>query len=321
MRAQGLALTLCALLSASAPAAEPLAAPETIALQSRPFALEARRLAGTKARYLGGFVLSSAERRFGGISGALWLDGELIAATDRGAWLRFDPRRDPATGRILAAEKAVIGAILGRSGVRLRGRGRDAESLARDPAGGIWIAFEGDHRLTRRETLEGPAVAEATALPSEILPFNSGIEALATAPDGALWALAEGLIGPGGAIQGWRMTNGRADPFTVRPLRGYQPTGADFGPDGALYLLERRYDFFSGVRVRARRFSAEIVAAAPSDLGEGEILFELDQRAKIDNMEAIAVEPAPGGGALLTLLSDDNFSDLQQTLLLQFVVP
>jgi hypothetical protein len=42
------------------------------------------------------------------------------------------------------------------------------------------------------------------------------------------------------------------------------------------------------------------------------------QDTNIDNMEGIAVRRGPKGETLLYLISDDNFSPLQRTLLLMF---
>ena len=41
---------------------------------------------------------------------------------------------------------------------------------------------------------------------------------------------------------------------------------------------------------------------------------------QIDNMEGLSVHRAPDGALVLTLISDDNFSPLQRTVLLQFTL-
>ena len=52
---------------------------------------------------------------------------------------------------------------------------------------------------------------------------------------------------------------------------------------------------------------------------EGEVLANLSfQDTNIDNMEGIAVRRGPNGETLLYLISDNNFSPLQRTLLLMF---
>ena len=72
---------------------------------------------------------------------------------------------------------------------------------------------------------------------------------------------------------------------------------------------------------------AAIVTYAPADKSElkagahleGEVLANLSfQDANIDNMEGIAVRRGAKGETLFYLISDDNFSPLQRTLLLMF---
>ena len=43
-------------------------------------------------------------------------------------------------------------------------------------------------------------------------------------------------------------------------------------------------------------------------------------RYQIDNMEGLSVHVDSAGDAVLTLISDDNFSFIQRSLLLQFAV-
>ncbi len=48
------------------------------------------------------------------------------------------------------------------------------------------------------------------------------------------------------------------------------------------------------------------------------MLFEADWTNALDNMEGLAVHRGPQGETLLTIVSDDNYSILQRTLLLEF---
>ena len=59
-----------------------------------------------------------------------------------------------------------------------------------------------------------------------------------------------------------------------------------------------------------------IVAAALS-----ETLLEATDALNVDNMEGIAAHRSPSGETILTLISDDNFSALERTLLMQFAMP
>jgi len=53
---------------------------------------------------------------------------------------------------------------------------------------------------------------------------------------------------------------------------------------------------------------------------DGPILFDVDLGYEIDNMEGLSVHRSAGGETVLTLISDDNFSAVQRTLLLQFTL-
>jgi hypothetical protein len=58
----------------------------------------------------------------------------------------------------------------------------------------------------------------------------------------------------------------------------------------------------------------------PGAVVDGPILFDVDLGYEIDNMEGLSVHRSAGGETILTLISDDNFSAVQRTLLLQFTL-
>jgi hypothetical protein len=90
-------------------------------------------------------------------------------------------------------------------------------------------------------------------------------------------------------------------------------------PDGGIVLLERRFRFSEGIQMRIRRIAAGELKRGT--LMHGEVLLEANDSSNTDNMEAIAVHRAQSGETVLTLMSDDNFSPLQRTLIMQFTVP
>ncbi|MGZ5805484.1 MAG: esterase-like activity of phytase family protein, partial [Xanthobacteraceae bacterium] len=59
---------------------------------------------------------------------------------------------------------------------------------------------------------------------------------------------------------------------------------------------------------------------SPGVLADGPSLFEADLGYQIDNMEALGIHVAKDGATILTMISDDNFSMLQRTILLQFAI-
>ncbi len=68
--------------------------------------------------------------------------------------------------------------------------------------------------------------------------------------------------------------------------------------------------------MRIRRIP--LAAIKPGALVDGAPLISADLAYQIDNMEGIGVSRDAPGDTILTLVSDDNFSALQRTLLLQF---
>lgn len=278
--------------------------------------------------FRGGLALSGDSKDFGGVSG-LTIDarGEnFLAVTDRGQWVR---------GRILAdgdtptgLTDVVMAPMLGGDGRPLADQGRaDSESLARTPDGyavgierkqEVW-SFMGADPLSIR----GQRIASGGPLAK--LGYNQGIEALAWLPGkagatkgGALIIVAEKSPTNENALPGYIVSGSKLSPFTIVRHPDFDATDIALAPDGSLYLLERRFTWATGVGMRMRRFPASAIKAGATI--DGEIIFTADRTAQIDNMEALAIHVNAAGETILTVMSDDNFSALQRTLLLRFAV-
>jgi hypothetical protein len=59
---------------------------------------------------------------------------------------------------------------------------------------------------------------------------------------------------------------------------------------------------------------------APGAVVDGSSIFDADLSQEVDNMEGIDAHVTAEGDTVLTMVSDDNFSLLQRTLLLQFTL-
>jgi hypothetical protein len=105
----------------------------------------------------------------------------------------------------------------------------------------------------------------------------------------------------------------------LKNIGGFDITDAAALPDGGIVVLERRFRYSEGVKMRIRRIAAKDLK--PGALVSGEVLLEANDSLNIDNMEGIAVHRGASGETILTLISDDNFSALQRTLLMQFALP
>ena len=119
------------------------------------------------------------------------------------------------------------------------------------------------------------------------------------------------------ALAGLGALVGGPQPGLFRLARhdGYDITDLAFLPSGDTLVLERWYQPLRGVGMRIRRIAGRDIR--PGALVDGQRLIEADLGFEIDNMEGLSVHQEQGR-TILTLISDDNFSFLQRTLLLEF---
>lgn len=304
-----------------------------IAVEARPVAFDRsrpdRRRFG-KLEWLGGVELTSASPYFGGLSGLIInADGRgLLAVSDAGLWL---------TGEIIAGENGPAGLtnvrtgpLLGKNGKPLtRNRERDAEAITRAGSNGqVYIGFEQRHRIEltplRRAGPGSPRRQVGLPRSARRARGNSGIEGVALLTHGphagSLIFFTENLLDKAGNHRGWLAGRSKPMSVTLKRLKGFDITDLALLPDGDLLVLERRFRFLEGVKMRIRRI--ESAAIRPGALLDGEVLLEAGNGYAIDNMEGIAVHRGAAGDPVITLISDDNFNrGLQRTLLLQFALP
>ena len=272
-------------------------------------------------QFLAGFSLTSPDRRFGGIS-AIRLDGgpdRMLAITDQAARIVLALRHRP---------DGVLTGVSGVAIVRLRGADgaplpdetawHDAESLARNPAGGWWTGFERRHRVAAYNAgLTGPATLLPVPPGLADAPNNDGLESLVTLADGRLLAVTEGLIRADGLTAAWLWDGSAWAALGYAARAPYKPTGAVRLPGGDLLFVERRYNPATGPGALIRRLPPD--AVQPGAVLSPALVATLEPPLIVDNYEGLAARPAPDGdGTLVYLVSDDNFFPLQRTLLLQF---
>lgn len=273
--------------------------------------------------YLGGVELKSANPDFGGLSGLrLSEDGSRFTAiSDRGNW--FTGRIAYDGSRPVGVSDVEISPTPGRDGKPLAGRkGFDTEALEIEGRT-AWVSAERVHWLTRYDL--GPdgrpqGAGKAVALPgiTARAPSNSGYEAMARLSSGAIALVAEKFLDDVGNNRAFVVGGKQPFAFSVVRSQDFSPTDMVRLPGGDLALLERRYKPPFSLSVRLRRLSAKDIA--PDAVVDGPVLMEASLVQRIDNLEALAVHRSADGRTVLTLVSDDNFSSLQKTLLLQFAL-
>lgn len=257
----------------------------------------------------GAWQLTSSSLEFGGYSAILAMDdASLRLFSDRGNRLTLPAPGRPLGGNVTFASDWDRG--------ELSATVPDIEAATRDPASGdYWLAFENTHSVIRFNAANG---LEAARLPPEWQgwPENSGAEAMTRLSDGRFLVLPErsltGLIYPSdptGEVE--------ARSFAVALPAGYHPTDAAALPDGRVLVLLRKLE-------RALPpFSSAIGIADPAALDEGDVLdvdllLRLEAILPRENYEGLAVaDTAEDGTVYLWLVSDDNLSMFQRTLLVR----
>ncbi|MFU7528304.1 esterase-like activity of phytase family protein [Qipengyuania sp. ASV99] len=262
--------------------------------------------------YRGGLVIEPGEAEIGGISGLEWHDGRLYAVIDDGRWLTMEP--DEFEGRLIDLTAITIAPLLDERGRKLRGKeDSDAEAITRMADGSWLIAFEQNHRIWR---YSADLASAAQAYPADLSgivsagPDNNGIETLVMTGDTLI--LCGEFVGEDRpncrGIEGGQ----NRDIAVAAPIGAYNPvpTDAACASDGACYILLR--DYTPGVGNHAA-----ILAVRRAE--EPRVIATFDPSITIDNFEGLALREQYGK-TYLYIVSDNNFSSSQRTLLLKFEI-
>ena len=307
------------------------ASPIAIAVQTAPIASfdvrDAARVRFGSLTFRGGLVLTSDNQAFGGIS-ALHMepDGEhLIAVTDRGSWLKARVLyRDGHPAGLADVEMAPM---LGSDGSALAKKGWfDAESLT-ERDGLFYVGFERVEQIVRFDLRRHGLTArgEPIAVPADFktLKFNKSLECLAAPQKGSVLAgrlivVTERSLDAAGNRRSFLLGGDKAARFSVKRSGDFDVSDCAILPPNDLLLLERSYSPLKGVAMRIVRIPLSALKDGASV--DGAPLITADMGFQIDNMEGLAVHKTKDGETVLTLVSDDNFSVLQRSLLLQFTL-
>lgn len=253
---------------------------------------------GADVSLVGRYTLPADGKTYGGLS-AIHLsdDGtDMIAVSDRGSITTGQIVRNP-DGQIvdiLVAAPDRIKAYPHNTQASLK----DSEGIAVAPDGTIYISFEGHTRVGK--FAHPGAREEVIPRPREFgsMQGNAGLEALAIDAQGRLYAMPERSGRHDRPFPVYRFDGTRwTQPFAIPRTESFLIVGADFGPDGMLYVLERD---FSGIGFLTR------VRRVDFDAGTAETLLQTGLGVH-GNMEGISVWENAAGETIMTLIADDNF--------------
>lgn len=301
-------LAACAPSPVSLPAA-PVAAGSSISVQTVTVPLNPEAPGQTAIggfTYAGGVQLSSTQTsRFHGLSDlSVSADGKITAISDEGDLI--EGRLVFEDGRLTGLADVTLWPLSGLDGQPLPNKEMsDAEGLAILASGDRLVSFERQSRIWLYPADGGPP--RAAPAPEADFPLNGGLEALAADPERGPDAYVTG-----GEETGQTWLCRLAAPCVAGPTVDKAP---EFGlvamrrlpGDQTAYLL-RAWDPLRGNRIVLS------VTGASGELAR----LEMTKPLTVDNFEGVDFVPRTQGGYRVYILSDDNFSASQRTLLLAF---
>lgn len=315
------------LISAAVARAEP--AREIVPVKSRQisqFKVGSDKTVFGALEFIGGIEMTSVNPLFGALSAIRFLpDGQsFVAVMDTGHWVEGAVIRDDAGGLEGLSDLTVTPMTDANGEAQLEKWRVDSEGLALREGQAI-VSFEQSPRI---EIYPYPGFAKARPQGQMALPFpveelrsNGGIETIAIAPKngplrGAAVVVSERSVDKADNLFAGILEGPMKGAFTVVRADPYSVTDGAFLPDGDLLLLERRFNFASGLGMRIRRIAAGDIR--PGAVVDGDVMLEADMSYQIDNMEALDVISQPDGEIRVILVSDDNHSILERNLMLEF---
>ena len=319
-RLAGIALGLW--LAACTPATPPLppALPEApvqagpaITILASPLEFDpkdpARKAAGAFT-WAGGVELTSNQTsRLHGLSDIkVWPDGRILAVGDQGDLLEARLVLDYA-GRLVGLKQAKLTSVIGEDGQPITSHGQnewDSEGIAEFPNGDRLISLEQHDRILFYPHIGGPP--RLAPMPDVKFVSNAGMEALALYPKAGRDAYLVGIEATGETFV-CRLSAACVPDRKVELNDGYELSAVEVLSGGRTAYLLRAYDPLRGARIILRIVGAN---------GQLEDQLELARPYTVDNFEGVAAAPSPNGGLRFYLISDDNFSKSQRTLLVAF---
>lgn len=309
-----LALSACAATTVLTPASTPAASwtPSPAGVREVGLGLPGGARLAEGVAFAGGVeIVADATSPLHGMSDLKLIEGDgFLSVSDAGDLVRGALVLDGA-GRLVGVEGLTVRRLTLAHGAPIVDKADgDAEGLLLTDEGELLISFEREHRLWNYGALDRLAARpRAVASPDVAFGANDGMEGVASFRNG--WRVA----GESGGVWDCRPVGCEvvtSPPPTPIPDGEYRITGMDRDPlgDGA-FIVQRLFRPPVDARAQVRRMTA--------DGALGPVLVELKLPGTTDNFEGIAAGRR-GDGVRLYILSDDNGSPMQRTLLLAFDV-
>jgi hypothetical protein len=209
--------------------------------------------------------------------------------------------------RLTGISNGRIALLRGVDGRPLSGKpSADAEGLAQLTSGDRLISFERRHRILLYPADGGRP--RAVASPQVSFPDNAGMEAVTADPQTGPDAY---IVGAEDSGETWSCRVSQPA-CVLRPRvalpRDFALVGMSTLPGGRVAELLRAYDVVRGSRISLRVLVGTMEIAR----------MDMARPMTVDNFEGVAALPRADGRVRFYIISDDNASATQRTLLLAF---
>lgn len=278
-----------------------LALPGAVGAQTRVAAAVPQAAEEPAAQILGRISIQPAEPWLHGLSSIHTPDGRRFTAlSNMGFVIRGRLGRDGA-GRLTGFHPETIQTLNFGDGRPLTNGFRAAEGLAVAPDGRIFVSFE---YHTRVWTWRSPdATPEDLGVHRDFarLPNGRGLESLAIARNGDLYAIPERPARMTHGFPSYRWHDGEWLGSFRMPSDGrFLPVSADFGPDGHLYVLEHDPGTGAGAISQIRRFAVQ-----GDRMGPGSVVMRSAPR-QFGRLSGLSLWRDAGGRIRAVMVADNG---------------
>ena len=165
--------------------------------------------------------------------------------------------------------------------------------------GSVFVGFEGRHRIERYDLSANGLSADrapSSSAAAKRMRRTQGLEAMTVMEGGpykgSLIAFSERLYDASRDHTGWLWTGKAPATVHLKNIGDYDLTDLASLDDGTLFVLERRFRWLEGLKIRLRR--RHPARCSPGGTAVGETLLEADLNDEIDNMEGLGRDAVEG---------------------------
>lgn len=267
--------------------------------------------------------LKKQDEDFGGFSAALLGDkNKIYLISDRARLLEATAQFD---GNIFKCLKnSVMRPLRGNSTRGLVGHYGDSEGVSfgknQDE---ILVSFERAPRVIEYHLKDKSLLPHKNypLFEKSYLPYNESYESVRMLENGDILAVTEYFVPKDkNFIRAYlyQAKKNKLKNLAIKPYKNYYITDVNILNNGDIVTLERYFSILTGISIIMRHFNRDEFLSGK--VADGKVIFQQNSPEGADNFEALIVKHSEEGNWFY-LISDDNFTSLQDSLILTAFYP